>query len=226
MVRLIVTTKPNRIPPPQEFLRYFLDGLSEDLNRRGRGEAKAEAEGDLASAARGKNTISNVPRALSPEGLSPLPANQQADKAWAFHLTRNDSEITNIFSGQLQSRIRCQSCGNVSYCFDPFLDLSVPLNVGEPSGIGSVSDVVRDISNVSQRQSIPTATGGRSMGRGGGEHGVEGSRVDRDLTRKGGSGHGNSWRGALQHETKVRARRAPLPGVGCRCRYRNGRDLF
>lgn len=32
-----------------------------------------------------------------------------------------------MFCGQLQSRISCLSCGNVSFCFDPFFDLSVPL---------------------------------------------------------------------------------------------------
>lgn len=61
---------------------------------------------------------------------------QQADRAWAMHLARNDSEITGMFCGQLQSRISCLSCGNVSFCFDPFFDLSVPLSTGAGGGRG------------------------------------------------------------------------------------------
>lgn len=43
-----------------------------------------------------------------------------------------------MFCGQLQSRISCLSCGNVSFCFDPFFDLSVPLpsRVAEGGGRG------------------------------------------------------------------------------------------
>lgn len=112
----------------QEFLRYFLDGLAEDLNRRGRGEASVTASKTLASP---------TPSILSEETLSRLPADQQADRAWATHLARNDSEISSIFSGQLQSRISCQTCGNESYCFDPFFDLSVPLTGARGSRLAS-----------------------------------------------------------------------------------------
>lgn len=50
-----------------------------------------------------------------------------SQKAWINYLNKNDSIINDIFGGQLQSVIECTVCGNKSYCFDPFLDLSVPL---------------------------------------------------------------------------------------------------
>lgn len=67
------------------------------------------------------------PAPLSDEAMSRLSAEEQADRAWFQHLSRNDSDITRMFCGQLQSRISCLSCGNISHCFDPFFDLSVPL---------------------------------------------------------------------------------------------------
>lgn len=51
----------------------------------------------------------------------------EADKAWAAYLKFNDSVVSDMFAGQLQSTIECQTCHNQSYCFDPFLDLSVPI---------------------------------------------------------------------------------------------------
>lgn len=116
-------SKPCRDRNRQEFLRYFLDGLAEDLNRQGGGRE---------AGARDRGSAPAGPCDLSSEALSRLPAEQQADRAWAAHLARNDSEITGIFSGQLESRIRCKACGNVSYCFDPFFDLSVPLAASPP----------------------------------------------------------------------------------------------
>lgn len=71
---------------------------------------------------------------MTDEEVSRLSADQQADRAWALHLARNDSEITSMFCGQLQSRISCLSCGNVSFCFDPFFDLSVPLPTDSSRG--------------------------------------------------------------------------------------------
>ena len=50
-----------------------------------------------------------------------------AKQSWATYLKYNDSIITDIFGGQLQSTVECLSCHNRTWCFDPFLDLSVPI---------------------------------------------------------------------------------------------------
>lgn len=81
---------------------------------------------------------SAVPPPITDRALANLPADEQAARAWALHLSRNDSEVTSMFCGQLQSRICCLSCGNASYCFDPFFDLSVPIPFGRKSAPSSV----------------------------------------------------------------------------------------
>jgi hypothetical protein len=53
-----------------------------------------------------------------------------SQEAWRHYVTKNDSIITEIFGGQLQSSIECLTCHHISYCFDPFLDLSLPIGAG------------------------------------------------------------------------------------------------
>ena len=69
---------------------------------------------------------------LNPEQLeqSRAAALQQSRKAWDGYLALNDSVVTDIFAGQLQSTIECLTCHHRSFCFDPFLDLSVPIPKG------------------------------------------------------------------------------------------------
>ena len=52
---------------------------------------------------------------------------EEAQEAWRGYLKLNDSVVTDIFGGQLQSCIECQECKYVSRTFDPFLDLSVEI---------------------------------------------------------------------------------------------------
>ena len=66
-------------------------------------------------------------------------AEKESDKAWENYLQRNNSIITDLFGGQLQSSIECLTCHHRSLCFDPFLDLSVPI-VSSVSGAGSIKE--------------------------------------------------------------------------------------
>ena len=91
----------------QEFMRFLLDGLGEDLNRL-RNVAKPEEA------------------APKKEGVSPTEA-EQSDDMWQHYMKRNDSLVTEIFCGQLRSSVECTTCGHVSLCFDPFLDISLPI---------------------------------------------------------------------------------------------------
>ena len=54
---------------------------------------------------------------------------KESNTSWNNYLKKNDSVITDIFGGQLQSTIECLTCHHRSHCFDPFLDLSVPIEV-------------------------------------------------------------------------------------------------
>jgi len=60
----------------------------------------------------------------------------ESRKAWAQYLKLNDSVITDLFAGQLQSTITCLTCQSKSSTYDPFLDLSVPIHRDVPSSRG------------------------------------------------------------------------------------------
>ena len=56
----------------------------------------------------------------------------KAARYWENHVERNDSPITDLFTGQLMSVLTCRACGHRSASFDPVMDVSVPLV--KPSG--------------------------------------------------------------------------------------------
>lgn len=89
----------------QEFLRYVLDGLHEDLNR-----------------------VVDKPNY---EELKDIPHESVIDKSIRWYnnyIERNNSFITDLFLGQLKSEIRCHACGRQSVTFDPFLDISLSID--------------------------------------------------------------------------------------------------
>jgi hypothetical protein len=65
---------------------------------------------------------------------------KESSLSWNNYLKKNDSIITDIFGGQLQSTIECLTCHHRSHCFDPFLDLSVPIEVHPSSTSAAVPD--------------------------------------------------------------------------------------
>ncbi|KAK9874217.1 hypothetical protein WA026_002571 [Henosepilachna vigintioctopunctata] len=87
----------------QELLAWLLDSLHEDLNR--------------------------VPKKLYSElkDSAGRPDEIVAEEAWQQHLARDHSIITDLFYGQLKSKVTCQTCGHESVRFDPFNLLSLPL---------------------------------------------------------------------------------------------------
>nr|AAF14190.1 deubiquitinating enzyme Ubp69 [Rattus norvegicus] len=87
----------------QEFLRFLLDGLHNEVNR---------------VAARPKP---------SPESLDHLPDEEKGRQMWRKYLEREDSRIGDLFVGQLKSSLTCTDCGYCSTVFDPFWDLSLPI---------------------------------------------------------------------------------------------------
>jgi ubiquitin C-terminal hydrolase len=58
----------------------------------------------------------------------------RAALAWRKHLSRNDSVVTDVFTGQFRSQLRCETCKVVSTSFDPFssLALALPLRPVSP----------------------------------------------------------------------------------------------
>ncbi|XP_076780935.1 ubiquitin carboxyl-terminal hydrolase 2 isoform X1 [Arvicanthis niloticus] len=87
----------------QEFLRFLLDGLHNEVNR-----------------------VAARPKA-SPENLDHLPDEEKGRQMWRKYLEREDSRIGDLFVGQLKSSLTCTDCGYCSTVFDPFWDLSLPI---------------------------------------------------------------------------------------------------
>lgn len=120
----------------QEFLRFLLDGLHEDLN-----------------SVRGKKPYRELP------DFDEMSDDEASQIAWDYHLrlvgcmqlasesrlrsfSRNNSQVVGLFGGQLMSRVECGSCHHISKAFDPFLDLSVPIPEGGSSGVGNANTVI------------------------------------------------------------------------------------
>ncbi|XP_061074407.1 ubiquitin carboxyl-terminal hydrolase 2-like isoform X1 [Conger conger] len=102
----------------QEFLRFLLDGLHNEVNR-----------------------VTVRPRGHM-EDFDHLPDDEKGKRMWNKYLEREDSKIVDLFVGQLKSSLTCSECGYCSTVFDPFWDLSLPI---AKKGYGEVSlmDCVR-----------------------------------------------------------------------------------
>ena len=48
-------------------------------------------------------------------------------RAYEQYYESNFSQVISSFGGQLVSVLECKTCGHTSNCFDPFLDLSLPI---------------------------------------------------------------------------------------------------
>ncbi|KAJ7378237.1 Ubiquitin carboxyl-terminal hydrolase 2 [Desmophyllum pertusum] len=88
----------------QEFLRFLVEGLHDDLN-----QVKSKP----------KYTLCEFDDSLSDQ--------QNAEKTWEYYLSRDKSLMTDLFVGQLKSMLKCCNCGYTSVTFDPFWDLSLPI---------------------------------------------------------------------------------------------------
>nr|XP_026488926.1 ubiquitin carboxyl-terminal hydrolase 32 isoform X1 [Vanessa tameamea] len=92
----------------QELLAWLLDALHEDLNRAAAPPAP------------------RPPPAPAPD-CDTRPDQVLAAEAWAAFTERNQSIMTELFYGQLKSKVRCSACGHESVRFDTFNMLSLPL---------------------------------------------------------------------------------------------------
>ncbi|CAK1546558.1 unnamed protein product [Leptosia nina] len=95
----------------QEFLRYLLEGLHEDVNR-----------------------VTVKPKPILTEIEDSLSDSAKAAESWNRYLRMEDSRVGDIFVGQLKSTLRCTHCKHDSVTFDPFWDLSLPI----PSRTGNL----------------------------------------------------------------------------------------
>ncbi|XP_075301108.1 ubiquitin carboxyl-terminal hydrolase 21 isoform X2 [Opisthocomus hoazin] len=96
----------------QEFLKFFMDRLHVEINRKGR---------------RTPSILSDTRRTPTLEDLETLSDDERANQMWKRYLEREDSKIVDLFVGQLKSCLKCQACGYRSTTFEVFCDLSLPI---------------------------------------------------------------------------------------------------
>lgn len=95
----------------QEFLGFLLDGLQEDLNR-----------------------VQKKPYIEKPDSTDemvndPAAIKKLAAQVWDIHKKRDDSIISDLFTGLYKSTLVCPECNKVSITFDPFTNLTLPLPI-------------------------------------------------------------------------------------------------
>ena len=87
-----------------EFMTYFLDYINEDLNKQ-----------------------NSVPYEEIEEQRDNESDIDCAKRFWDLHKRRNNSIITDLFSGQYKSTIKCPDCHWISKTYDPFNTLILPI---------------------------------------------------------------------------------------------------
>lgn len=102
----------------QEFLRFMLDGLHNEVNR-----------------------VTAKPKPNT-QDLDHLPDTEKSRQMWKRYLEREDSRIVELFVGQLKSSLTCSECGYCSTVYDPFWDLSLPIAKKSVSEV-SLMDCIR-----------------------------------------------------------------------------------
>lgn len=102
----------------QEFLRFLLDGLHNEVNR------------------------ATIQRKVSIEDIDHLADDEKARRTWNMYLEREDSKVVDLFAGQLKSSLTCTVCGFRSTVFEPFWDLSIPV-AKKSSGEVTLKDCLR-----------------------------------------------------------------------------------
>ncbi|KAJ3105353.1 ubiquitin-specific protease doa4 [Phlyctochytrium bullatum] len=107
-----------------EFLTFLLDMIHEDLNNAPLANSASRMIGSMGSDA----------DAMLPEGALQL-------KMWQRHLRQNYSIIVDLFQGQLESKLRCLTCGKTSTSFNPFMYLSIPIPANSESA--DITDCVK-----------------------------------------------------------------------------------
>ncbi|XP_075870159.1 ubiquitin carboxyl-terminal hydrolase 21 [Nelusetta ayraudi] len=90
----------------QEFLRFLLDKLHTEINRR---------------------PFVRRPLKEPEQKYTRFRLSEESAAMWKKHLERDDSKIVDLFSGQLRSSLHCSVCSHYSNTFDVFCDLSLPI---------------------------------------------------------------------------------------------------
>lgn len=91
-----------------------------------------------------------------------LSVQQQGDRSWARYLDSNSSIVTNLFQGQMCTKVVCKVCNTSSASFEPFTTLSMPIprlrsdSITQPADLTTVIvTVYRKMPRLSQILRLP-----------------------------------------------------------------------
>ena len=84
-----------------------------------------------------QNRITRKPAYEEDKDIPGEAENHKADRFWRKYLERDNSPITDLFGGQLQSTVHCHKCKGNFTTYEPFWDLSVPIAKEGKTGISA-----------------------------------------------------------------------------------------
>lgn len=84
-----------------------------------------------------QNRITKKPAYEEDKDIPGEAENEKADRFWRKYLERDNSPITDLFGGQLQSTVHCHKCKGNFTTYEPFWDLSVPIAKEGKTGISA-----------------------------------------------------------------------------------------
>ena len=84
-----------------------------------------------------QNRISKKPAYEEHKDIHGEAETDKADRLWQKYLSIDNSPITDLFGGQLQSTVHCQKCKGNFTMYEPFWDLSLPIVKEGKGGIGA-----------------------------------------------------------------------------------------
>jgi ubiquitin C-terminal hydrolase len=84
-----------------------------------------------------QNRISKKPAYEEHKDIPGEAETDKADRLWQKYLSIDNSPITDLFGGQLQSTVHCQKCKGNFTMYEPFWDLSLPIVKEGKGGIGA-----------------------------------------------------------------------------------------
>ena len=104
LIKKLQYIKEDEEQDAHEYMTYFLDYLNEDLNK-----------------------IKNKPYQEIEEQKNNEIDIDCSIRFWELHIKRNDSIITDLFTGQYKSTIECPNCKWISRTYDTFNTISLPI---------------------------------------------------------------------------------------------------
>lgn len=84
-----------------------------------------------------QNRITKKPAYEEDKDIPGEAETDKADRLWRKYLDIDNSPITDIFGGQLQSTVHCHKCKGNFTTYEPFWDLSLPIVKDGKGGLGT-----------------------------------------------------------------------------------------